>query len=386
LKDNGGGTVALGHASPANAPTGAGWYSTINDGDADGSRGLGGADAEENAAFAISFDVNGNRPADIGGRVFDPVSLGGPGLDYAHYPSATGLPAAAVNCNGKLIGMGCGYSSFTPSTIAGENEGGVGLAAGTASCSSLGEKVLFEGQISMTGLANGTYTLVLTAGAGTNVLVDTGDMCAFGSPSDFADAGEIVNGDQIIFTYEGATTPLAIVSSVSRKTHGAAGAFDIPSGDSEGRYMGGTSYGPTKIVTTFNQDIARVNGDSTDVTVSSGTIGTITTSGAELTVNMSSITDGTAFTISYPGIVPAGGGSAISDQSCWRVLGGNCYPLSSSANKVDTLDLLFCRNSLNKTVTAANFRYDVFNSGGTVNTIDLLYLRNRLNRTCAVCP
>ncbi|HSW45747.1 MAG TPA: hypothetical protein VLM89_09260, partial [Phycisphaerae bacterium] len=197
LKNNAGATVALGHASPANNPSGAGWYSTINDGDADGARGAGGTnpDPEHNAAFAISYNIANARPPDIGGRVFDPLNLGGPFVNYAHYPSATGLPAAAVNCNGRLIGMGAGYSSFDPVS----NAGGVGLVASAASCTALGEKVVFEGQISMVGLGAGTYTLHCTSAAGTNVLIDLGDTCLFGLAGQFAEAPNSVAGDTITF-------------------------------------------------------------------------------------------------------------------------------------------------------------------------------------------
>ena len=175
LKDNGGTTVALERISgTANTPTSAGWYSVINDGDADGARGLIETDPLANAAFTTVFNINGNMAN--GGRIFDTAANGGPlmgktdttpSVDSYSYPSCTGLPANAEDCGGLLVGMGAGYSSFVPAYLGGPNTSGVGLVGTSESAAiGLGEKPLIEGQISTIGLAAGTYTLTVTPGDG----------------------------------------------------------------------------------------------------------------------------------------------------------------------------------------------------------------------------
>ena len=94
----------------------AGWYSLINDGDANGTRGtLTGADPLYNAAFPSVYNVSST----MSGRVIDTVAAGGPNMDQFQYPSATGLAVKVgtttvlpVGCNGKLVGMGAGYKEF----------------------------------------------------------------------------------------------------------------------------------------------------------------------------------------------------------------------------------------------------------------------------------
>ncbi len=367
----------------ANSPSSAGWYSVINDGDTDGARGLIGADPLQNAAFASVFSIGGNGAN--GGRLFDTSSNGGPYMDYYHYPSCTGLPAAATNCNGKLIGMGAGYSSFIPTSFGGPNTAGVGLTGNSGACVGLGTKVLFEGQISTTGLAAGTYTLTVTPGQGTNVCPYTAAFCTFGPASTFAVAPNSATGDSITFVLGGGT-PLSIVSSVSRKTHGTAGDFDVASGGWEGRVPSTSLQGPSKIVTTFNQNIARVNNNNSDVSVSSGTVGSIVVAGSTLTVNLTGITNRATFTIGYPGIAAASGGSTTAATNCWQVLAGEAS--GGSPLVVNTSDFVYVRGRIGMAVSASTFRADV-NADGAINTSDFVAIRGRIDSLfsmAATCP
>jgi len=218
LKDASG-TVLL----SAGGPAAQGWYSTINDGDDDGARGLiEGPDPLENAAFPTVFDIDGY--GSNGGRLFDIYDNGGPGMTYYHYPSADGRPSAAVVTDGKLHGMGAGYEEFDPTM---NQTGGVGLASNTTECTALGVLPLFEGQINTDGLAAGSYTLELTVEQGNNILPGLSGICSSGSTvGTFAVAANQVTGDTIQFNLSAGCTEPVVTAAVSRKTHGSAGTFD----------------------------------------------------------------------------------------------------------------------------------------------------------------
>ncbi|HSW45963.1 MAG TPA: lamin tail domain-containing protein [Phycisphaerae bacterium] len=181
---------------------------------------------------------------------------------------------------------------------------------------------------------------------------------------------------------------LSIVSAVSRKAHGVAGSFDVASGSWEGRYIGTSSIGPTQVITTFNQNIQRVNGNATDFILSSGTLGTVTVSGAVLTVNLTSVADRGPFTIQYPGIAAACDINTrlapITTNRCWRVLAGDANGTGTPLI-VNSFDLIAVRGQLNLPVTSSNFRRDIRNDG-SIGSFDLINTRSKLNNTCGACP
>lgn len=396
LKDSLGNTITtLGNAPlTSSAPTTAGWYSLINDGDADGARGVLGADPLQNAAFPSVFNIGGNGAN--GGRLFDTKASGGPKMDYYHYPSATGLAVNVngnmvqpVGCNGKLVGMGAGYSAFLP-LAASPNTAGVGLTGMSDLCQGLGEKVLFEGQLSLAGLPGGTYTLKVTPGAGTNLIPYAFDRCGPGvGPAAFADAPNALTGDEITFVHDGGPppTPLAIVSSESQKTHGTAGTFGAPSGTYEGRLDGsGQNPGPTKIVTTFNQDIQLLSGNAS-VTLSSGTVSSLSVSGAVLTVNLSGVTAPSKFTISYPGVAASANASnTTAAVGCWAVVPGEIDgTIAGGMMTCNAFDLVAVKIAQNAVINATSFRKDV-RADGAINAFDLVTVKIKQNLAASVCP
>jgi hypothetical protein len=236
----------------------------------------------------------------------------------------------------------------------------------------------------------GTYVLKLTPGTGHNVLrgdVDLVTTPQAGNPEvqAFAVPANVVTGDTITFVagpFCCCPDSLEVVSAVSRKTHGTAGAFDRPSGTIEGR-----SGGVTKVVTTFDNEIQRVTNSSSDVSISSGTVGAITVEGKVLTVNVSGVTDKALFTISYPGIVVACF-NIITDVStdtvnCWKVLSGDV----NGTSPVNSLDLLAIRGGgIEQIVFPTNFAGDL-NASGRIDSLDLLACRSKLNNAVTgTCP
>lgn len=206
LYDSQGALVNIGAAPLAaqgleNVPSGPGYWSAINDGDTAGTRGQIVADIEANAAFAI--DIENQDPESAQKYSLIDMAPNGPGFDYGWYPTANGRGGVDIEGTkpinysindpalaGKLVGFGAGmksydYTSYRPgvgkryfSPMA--NDYGFGayiddltpeLADPLNPPAGVQEKVLFEGQISVKGLPNGTYTLKIKPSAdGTNVM------------------------------------------------------------------------------------------------------------------------------------------------------------------------------------------------------------------------
>ncbi len=354
-------------------PTSAGWYSSINDGACRGIRCViqGGASPLLNAAYAIAFNVNGNGAS--GGRLFDTPASGGPFVDFFHYPSADGRPAAADVDPGYLVGMGAGYKEFKPSGGGGQNVGGVGLLANSDQCIALGEQPVFEGQLDTRGL-NGIYVLVLRASVGNNVLPghDPFDnpICTFGPTGRFAMAPNGVVEDTISFEVSGPSCQDPVLQTAqSVRTHGGTGTFgvDLLSGNRvEPRS------GAVKIEAVYDIDVT-VSG----ATASSGTP-VASASGNKITVDVTGATPNAPLVVSFNA---EDGECSTATSLCVRLLQGDV----NDDGTANVLDLVQIRNALNTVPNAGNFSRDV-NADGAINVLDLVQVRNNLNQTSAACP
>lgn len=175
--------------------------------------------------------------------------------------------------------------------------------------------------------------------------------------------------------------PPVITAAVSRKTHGAAGAFDIDLKSSTG--VENRKGGATLIIVTFNKAIQGAGGLSNDdVLTSSGTIQNLSIDGNTLQIQLSGVTETGLMTISFPGIADAAIAMAtVTDTLCIRTLLGDV----SGDGNTNVFDLLAGRNMLNKLVQASNYRSDT-TVDGQINVFDLLAIKNNLNKNIAVCP
>ena len=139
-------------------------------------------------------------------------------------------------------------------------------------------------------------------------------------------AGATGSPTSVTVTQAECSTALAIDSAVSMKTHGTCGTYAIASGGVECR-----KNQITRVATVFNQAIQRVNNNNTDISVTSGsistiTIGTTTVANDTLIVDMTAgtVTNLAVWTLSYPGI------AAVCDinnrttaTKCWKVVSGD---------------------------------------------------------------
>jgi len=208
----------------------------------------------------------------------------------------------------------------------------------------------------------------LTTDVGSYYTVHTGDnIIKIQNPSGFS-----------IWGIRGPTAP-AVESAVSVRTHGDKGDFavDVFNGEIECR-----TFGVTKLVVGFDMDIQRINGDFTDVELSSsGSAGPpyrpdiITqTASNELTIEMSGTTDATPLIVSFPGIADAGNVSYIcADSVCILQMIGDVNP----DLVITSQDRVFVRDQIGTAVSASNFRMDV-RADGTFNSIDRVDVRDAM--------
>lgn len=169
---------------------------------------------------------------------------------------------------------------------------------------------------------------------------------------------------------------LKLLSAVSRRTHGAAGDFDIPLSLADSTVeprAGGTQ----KVLMTFNVNVAAADGTPScnDVTLIGGTCTGVSISGAVVTINLTSQVN-SCVSVRASGIVD-GGGNPIDGYDSVLI---NNHPGDVNANgPVNILDLQAIKNQLNQPVGSSNFRLDV-NCNGTINILDLQATKNNLNQ------
>ena len=207
-------------------PTAAGFFSSINDGDADGSS----IDGLAVAAYAAGFDADDNGSKH--GTIVSAVADDGPNFDFAFLPSANGLagkradqigttPVYAANVDlSEMVGIGAGIKEFDFAPIG--HLPGVGMT-GTLGiydndCDTsfarggLGTGPVFEGQIATDDLDPGSYILVVEPGQGNNIIhgdiycADEGGDPYYGNYSDtfgtFAAEANDTDGGEITFVLE----------------------------------------------------------------------------------------------------------------------------------------------------------------------------------------
>jgi subtilisin family serine protease len=165
---------------------------------------------------------------------------------------------------------------------------------------------------------------------------------------------------------------VAILSGVSRKTHGGAGTFDVPltlSGEPavECRDTGGNH----TLVFTFNNNLQ--SGNAT-VTGGVGTVsGAPVISGSMMTVNLTGVGDAQRLTLTLQSVTDTT--SEVLPDTAIRV---NFLAGDVNANKsVNAADVAAAKSQLGQPVGAGNFRAD-YNANGTLNAADIAGIKANL--------
>jgi hypothetical protein len=177
--------------------------------------------------------------------------------------------------------------------------------------------------------------------------------------------------------YNGATHAYAmipaiqLVSAVSRKTHGAAGAFDIPlplSGSPGVECRIGGATGDYTLVFTFTNNVTSGNASVT------GGIGSVSGmpvfSGNTMTVNLTGVANAQTLTVTLSGVTDEFSQVLPDTPVSVNMLIGD----TSGNGVVNATDVAQTKAQVGQPVTSSNFRTDV-NASGIINATDVAIVK-----------
>ena len=173
-------------------------------------------------------------------------------------------------------------------------------------------------------------------------------------------------------------SPLSITSAVSRKTHGAAGNFDIPlpltgADGVECRTTGGTN--DFTMVVTFSTSVTVTGSPQAQLTMGTGCVGSggactgnVSVSGSVVTVPLTNIANAQNITVQINGV----NGSNNFSIPMGMLIG------DTNANRtVNAADIAQTKSRLGQTVDGTNFRSDV-NANAAINAADSALIKGHL--------
>jgi hypothetical protein len=157
-------------------------------------------------------------------------------------------------------------------------------------------------------------------------------------------------------------------SALSRKTHGAAGTFDVPlplSGNVGVECRSGGATNDYQMIINF---ATTVTVGSAAVTSGTGSVGSFTVSGSQVTVNLTGVTNIQRITVTlfnvndgtHMGNVPVSMGVLVGDVN------GNAA--------VNASDVGLTKSQAGQVVSGSNFREDV-NANGTISATDVAQVK-----------
>ena len=177
--------------------------------------------------------------------------------------------------------------------------------------------------------------------------------------------------------YNGATHAYAMVpalqltSAVSRKTHGGAGAFDIPlplSGSPGVECRTGGATGDYTLVFTFTNNVTSGNAG---VTSGIGSVsGMPTFSGNTMTVNLTGVANAQTLTVTLSGVTDEFSQVLPDTPVSVNMLIGD----TSGNGVVNATDVAQTKGQVGQPVTSSNFRTDV-NASGIINATDVAIVK-----------
>ncbi|GMV98293.1 MAG: hypothetical protein AMXMBFR83_26450 [Phycisphaerae bacterium] len=178
-------------------------------------------------------------------------------------------------------------------------------------------------------------------------------------------------------------TAPTLAGAVSRKTHGTAGAFDIDlplTGTPGSECRAG---GPTQIVLTFSETIVADDGSpgANEVSLSAGTLSTVSISGKIMTINLSGVPDQSCLTVALSGLSDlAGNALSAGTQVKVRVIQAD----ADGSGTVAAGDVTQTKGHSGQAVSSPIVRSDC-TADGEVDCADIIRAKARLTRS-ATCP
>jgi len=168
--------------------------------------------------------------------------------------------------------------------------------------------------------------------------------------------------------------PVQLLGVISRKLHGGAGTFDInlPLTGTPGiECRKGGANGDHKLVFTFANPVT-VNGtpDKARVTSGTGTVSSVTVNGAEVTVDLTGVTNAQKITLT---LFNVSDGTNTGDVSVpMGVLLGD----TTADGSVNSADISQTKSQSGQVVTASNFREDL-TVDGSINSADISLVKSK---------
>jgi hypothetical protein len=164
-------------------------------------------------------------------------------------------------------------------------------------------------------------------------------------------------------------TPPVPSSAVSRKVHGAAGTFDVPlplTGNVGVECRSGGATNDYQMIINFANSVTV---GSASVTSGTGSVGSFSVSGSQVTVNLTGVTNVQRITVTlinvndgtHMGNVPISMGVLVGDVN------GNAA--------VNASDVSLTKSQVGNPVTSSNFREDV-NANGTISATDVALVKS----------
>jgi hypothetical protein len=176
-----------------------------------------------------------------------------------------------------------------------------------------------------------------------------------------------VAGDNKVYTFKVPFTPFALSSAVSRKTHGAAGDFDIALPGVECRSGGATN--DYTVVFTFSNNLASGNASVTSGTGNVAGIPAISTN--TMTVNLTGVTNDQTLSVTLNGLTDQFLQTLPDTAIGMSVLIGD---VTGNAT-VNASDVSAAKAQSGTPVSHANFRSDV-NVNGAINASDVSIVKS----------
>lgn len=255
---------------------------------------------------------------------------------------------------------------------------------GTAAVGDAQVFVFFTGAASMGGSVTTSYTASCSPGAGPSTATGssaTSPIAVSGLTNGtvYACAVTAINAagssapSATVSVTPLASTPLTLIGVTSRKTHGAAGVFQVPINDTilingavnvESRGIGVGH----NIVFQFNANIISI-GSVTAIDESTASVAATATPNAnEVVVTLPTLTDNKRVTVSLPMV----NGVSINKSASIGFLLGDV----NDSRSVNASDISSVKARSGQPTTAANFRFDV-NASGAINSSDISASKSR---------
>jgi hypothetical protein len=180
-----------------------------------------------------------------------------------------------------------------------------------------------------------------------------------------------VGNDRIdIGSFELQTAPVSLVTAVSRRTHGAAGSFDINLPLTGAPGVECRSGGNYTLVFTFNNN---VTAGSAAITSGTGIIsGSPTFSNNTMTVNLTSVADVQKITVTLSNVTDSFAQVLPDTAVSMNVLAGD----TNGNDAVNASDISQTKARAGSTVDATTFRADA-NANGSINASDVSLVKSK---------